>query len=82
MTCSHAPNDAPLYAASCACCSDRIAALARLAIHIWESNPKRQALASMLGKQPGEISDDMIRRVERGPRDTGPNIQQFPRRKR
>ena len=60
-----------------------LAAAARAAIALWEADPKRQALAKMLGRAPGEISDEMIRRVERGAKAwRNPPMQQIPRPRR
>ena len=59
-----------------------IASQARAAILLWELNSKRQALAKLLGIEPNEVTDEMIARVERGPGNRGPNLQQVPRRKR
>lgn len=55
-----------------------LADTARAAILLWELNPKRQSLAKMLGLPPGEVTDEMIARVERGPGNRGPNLQQIP----
>lgn len=54
-------------------------AMARLAMALWEANPKRQALARLLNIQPSQVTDEMIRQVERGLNFRGPNIQQIPR---
>jgi len=62
--------------------SDDIAVRARFALHLWEMNPKRQALAKMLGIEPGQVTDEMIRRAEAGFNHRGPNLQQIPRQKK
>jgi len=62
--------------------ADDIAAKARAAILLWEMNPKRQALAKLLGIEPGQVTDEMIRRVEQGFNHRHPNLQQLPRSKK
>ena len=62
--------------------SDDIAAKARFTIHLWEMNPKRQAIAKLLGIEPGQVTDEMIRRAEQGFNTRSPNLQQIPRPKR
>jgi hypothetical protein len=62
--------------------SDNIAAKARLAIRLWEMNPKRVALAKWLGIEPGQVTDAMIKRAEEGFNHRDPNVQQIPRSKR
>ena len=60
-----------------------IADLAREAIALWEADPKRQALVKILRLEPGQVTDDMIRRVSSGASyNRGPNLQQIPREKR
>lgn len=63
--------------------TDDLAKAARAAIALWEADPKRQALAKMLGIHPGQVTDKMIRRVERGGLSyRHPNMQQMPRKPR
>ena len=62
--------------------SDDIARQACAAILLWELNPKRQALAKLLGIEPDQVTDEMIARVESGPGNRGPNLQQIQRRKK
>lgn len=62
--------------------SDDIAAKARAAILLWELNPRRQAIAKLLGIPPGQVSDDMIARASSGARSyRNPPLQQIPRRR-
>ena len=60
--------------------SDDSADKARAAILLWELNPKRQALAKILGIEPSQVTDEMIRRAEQGFNHRDPNLQQIPRR--
>lgn len=56
---------------------------ARFAILLWEMNPKRQALAKMLGIEPGQVTDEMIARVTSGARSyRNPPMQQIPRERK
>ena len=61
---------------------DDIEAKARAAILLWEMNPKRQALARLLGIEPSQVTDEMIRRAGIGWNHRDPNMQQIPRRKK
>lgn len=57
--------------------------LARLAVTLWEADPRRQAMARMLGIPPGAVSDDMVRRALRSTLNLrNPPMQQLPRRGR
>lgn len=62
--------------------SNAIAEKALATIRLWEMNPKRVALAKMLGIEPGQVTDEMIRRAEAGFNHRGPNLQQIPRPKK
>ncbi len=60
-----------------------IAKDARAAITLWEADPRRQALAKLTGRHPGQISDDDLRRVTSGAGSMrNPPIQQIPRTRR
>lgn len=60
--------------------TDDIARQARAAILLWELNPKRMALARLLGIAPGQVSDEMIARAGRVDRSyRNPPMQQIPR---
>ena len=61
---------------------DDIADKARAAILLWEINPKRQALAKILGIEPSQVTDEMIRRAEQGFNTRSPNLQQIPKPKK
>jgi hypothetical protein len=43
---------------------------------------ERQAIAKFLGIEPGQVTDEMIRRAEQGFNTQDPNVQQIPRRKK
>lgn len=62
--------------------NDDSADKARAAILLWEQDPKRQAIAKLLGIPPSLVTDEMIRRTDQGFNTRSPNLQQIPRPKK